>query len=566
MLTIKNLKISNYRLFGDTEVNFENRKGIYSIVGVNNDASFTDSNGSGKSTLALALEQSLTNTNHLGLNQSEICPIHSDAKPRLEIDIKLNEDELTIIHDYHSNSISIYENGYEVLYKAPKPVKSKWIEDRLGLRPSILFSLFYLNVESNLFFLEKDPKAQYRLLLDLLSLNFLEDYEKKAIQETSILNNKYGAVEENIKLLQETIKNLEEQINSMTSSVTQNVGSKLEALKQEREDLLLEKTPLDKHLSKLREKETTLNGKKIEVLGNIKAIQRDIKKYEGLDDKCPTCGSDVDKEHIEKELASLSNQLIIENEAISELNAEGITLKQEIIKLNKEMEDIISKSIKLDYDIRKLEDIEKEAFKDKAKAKLKDDLRAKRDTYLEQLTLKQLDLDQIEKELATVSLIKQCAGKKGYVNDRVKLFVKLYNQYLADLSASLLNKELDLKIVENDKREFSLLVNDYESSRSLSYAELSAGTQSRVKLIALFALLEVIETLSGITTNVLIIDELLSSIDKTGINKVKEMFPILESKFSNKCILFVTHNQDLNTKGTLLVERIDNRSTLRWQE
>jgi len=86
-----------------------------------------------------------------------------------------------------------------------------------------------------------------------------------------------------------------------------------------------------------------------------------------------------------------------------------------------------------------------------------------------------------------------------------------------------------------------------------------------VKIIALLALIESIELLSGVSLNQIYIDELSSSLDETGFRAMEELLWTIRMQYPDKLIFVVSHGKKFDkVDGTLLVERIENESKVRW--
>lgn len=172
-------------------------------------------------------------------------------------------------------------------------------------------------------------------------------------------------------------------------------------------------------------------------------------------------------------------------------------------------------------------------------------------------------MDNIEKEIYVYELIKQASGSRGFVNDRIKLFTKLYNKYLNELSNSLLEGKMSVRIEEVGSRQFAVIVSDGEVE--FQYKELSAGLEARVKIIAQLALIEVIKVLTKISVNLVFLDEVLANLDDAATTEMEKLFDKLREKFPDKLFLIVSHGRVINNvDGTLLVERENNESKLRW--
>ena len=97
---------------------------------------------------------------------------------------------------------------------------------------------------------------------------------------------------------------------------------------------------------------------------------------------------------------------------------------------------------------------------------------------------------------------------------------------------------------------------------------LSGGEKTRLRVMILLALLETVETLSGISTNILIFDEALDTLDKSVKEDLKNLFAFLVNN-RNKWIALVSHGsqlEDITWTGKITAEKTNGTAKITISE
>ena len=179
------------------------------------------------------------------------------------------------------------------------------------------------------------------------------------------------------------------------------------------------------------------------------------------------------------------------------------------------------------------------------------------------LITKQAELTELEDKVYILELISQSTSSKGYIKERVELFLALFNSELYELGKELLGNNYKISINKSKNVGFELYVDDSEIT--LNYSSLSSGFKSRVDLLISLALNKTVEILTGISINVLFLDEILSAVDATGVESISLLLNKIKHKFPDKLIFIVSHNQVIkNVDNTLTITRQNDASKLKW--
>ena len=175
----------------------------------------------------------------------------------------------------------------------------------------------------------------------------------------------------------------------------------------------------------------------------------------------------------------------------------------------------------------------------------------------------QSSLTLLEDKVYILELITQCTGSKGFVKERISLFLQLFNQELQQLGRELLGANYLIEINKNKSLGYELTIFDGEVT--LNYNSLSSGYRSRCDILIALALNSAIKILTGIEINVLFLDEILSAVDSVGIESISKLLNKIKHRFPEKIIFVVSHNQILKeVSDTLTITRQNDASKLKW--
>lgn len=280
-------------------------------------------------------------------------------------------------------------------------------------------------------------------------------------------------------------------------------------------------------------------------LGNL---QKDLKFYT-THDNCPTCKQGIDHEFKnttlqEKETKATELKRAIEDitgrldqmslrlDAISsvESSISSLTLKrndhQANIRLHK------SSLVSLKNDLDKAE-AEVHAVDE---TKIEDFKRSLKD-----LNCKQKDLSETKEVLSIVgAMLKDGGIKTRIIKQYVPIMNKLINRYLAAMDFFVdfqLDENFNEKILSRFRDEFS-------------YASFSEGEKLRIDLALMFTWRAVSKLRNSVTTNLLIMDEVLDgSLDQAGTD---EFLKIINEITTDSNVFIISH------KGDSLLDKFDS--------
>lgn len=178
-----------------------------------------------------------------------------------------------------------------------------------------------------------------------------------------------------------------------------------------------------------------------------------------------------------------------------------------------------------------------------------------------------LTLDQKKKELQEanekVDLLKlwvSVLGPKGYRTTKIRKFLGALNQTMHRYAELMSNGRIVCKFLLSETGEITFEITDEAKTQDISL--WSGGETARIKIVCLFAVLEIMEAMGSTSFNVICLDEIFSALDQEG----KEgLFRVLEYlKQRNKAIYVIAHEElalDLMYDSVIKAEKLADGTT-----
>jgi len=534
MIKITNIKINNFYSIGYSELDFEN--GVYLVYGENLDAEVVSdkdvSNGAGKTTLFNAVFQGLYNKNLKDVSGKIDSASNIYTKKPYSISVSLEKDGTSydIVNDRNLNYISIFKEGEELGIKGVKN-QLNYIKNLIGMDFASFSSLVFLNSTS----LENiiDISSKDNIVYQFFNIERIKELEKNIKEYVKTLKAERTAISIKKDTLLSNI--------SVVDNIEKTDTSKLENIASELRDALLslESSPLAKkieNLSKLIDEETkllsSLNSKKVSKKSELSTITNLMTKLES--GVCPLCGSEsVGKlssmlgeiTNLESELSSIDSEYQKQNIKCSSLTTELTNANNELNTKKKEL------SSELNNIKAKIESIK---MTEKRLSTVKESVESAQEE-IKVISRRVLDIDD---ELLYFSSILGIIKNGSIVNEYLKKYSKLLQVNINELNKfSSFNINI-LVGLEKGKLSYKF----FDTDKFKTFTQLSSGERTRVALIILLSTLKAIEQLSGVSINILVLDELLSALDKDGVDFLKSIINILRK---DKAIFIITHHNEI---------------------
>ena len=464
-------------------------------------------------------------------------------------------------NDYENNLCKIYKDGVLLDFTRKKDVLSE-MEDILGLSFFLFSQLIYVSPSTQSLFSNVSNDAQSKFIQSLLSIEFINDINKKSSADLKTYKGEVNMQIKEINMYQQQVENLSKQLDLVPTFDKTDFTELINTLSADisRQDDMRE--IIKKNYDKVKKELEQITKQEIELKSELKHLESALNKEEALikSGSCPTCQQSTDK-LLPKTDKSLIKNLKKDIETIFEKilgkKAELKILEEELSKIASEIS--INRNTLQQYKVGK----ENQTNAEKQES-IRDSLLEQRTNAINLLITKQAELTELEDKVYILELISQSTSSKGYIKERVELFLALFNSELYELGKELLGTNYKISINKSKNVGFELFVDDSEIT--LNYSSLSSGFKSRVDLLISLALNKTVEILTGISINVLFLDEILSAVDATGVESISLLLNKIKHKFPDKLIFIVSHNQTIkNVDSILTVTRQNDASKLKWE-
>ena len=561
MIKIKHLDINTFKLLKDTEISFEDKSGIISLEGSNLDNPLFQSNSVGKSTLPDVILQGLFGKNLANITIEKMGNLYTGQKPAVTITVERDGIDYVIKNDYENNLCKIYKDGVLLDFTRKKDVLSE-MEDILGLSFFLFSQLIYVSPSTQSLFSNVSNDAQSKFIQSLLSIEFINDINKKSSADLKTYKGEVNMQIKEINMYQQQVENLSKQLDLVPTFDKTDFTELINTLSADisRQDDMRE--IIKKNYDKVKKELEQITKQEIELKSELKHLESALNKEEALikSGSCPTCQQNTDK-LLPKTDKSLIKNLKKDIETIFE----KILGKKAELKILEEELSMIASEISINRNTLQQYKVGKENQTNAEKQEsIRDSLLEQRTNAINLLITKQAELTELEDKVYILELISQSTSSKGYIKERVELFLALFNSELYELGKELLGTNYKISINKSKNVGFELFVDDSEIT--LNYSSLSSGFKSRVDLLISLALNKTVEILTGISINVLFLDEILSAVDATGVESISLLLNKIKHKFPDKLIFIVSHNQVIkNVDNTLTITRQNDASKLKWE-
>lgn len=557
MIKIKNIEIGSYKLFKNTSLDLTSLSGVISVQGDNRDIKNFSANSVGKSTLPNAVLHCLYGKNIMGESIEKVTNVYTKEKPSVTITFSKEDKEYVVINDYNNNTLKVYEEG--VLLQHPRKTDLfKAIEDILGISQFLMLNLIYLSPTSTSLFSSAGNDSQSKFIQQLLNLEFIGDIYKRANADLKTYKGDLNLIIKEVSIKQNQIESLNKQLNLIPDLPDKDYQPMINDLSGDLSRLETLQTSKKKIVEKVNKEYGLLSKKLIELKSDLNHLKNRLQEEKDLIAmcKCPTCSQSTSDLQIKTDISLIKK---LEKE-IEEVKEQGIKKKVEFTEVQDSSDETASEILKLRKKIDDLKREQQHYIAQQASLEVKENLREQLVEAVSDLVELQDRMQELEKKVYILNLISECSSPKGFVKERISLFLQLYNIELQKLAKELLGREYLVEITKTQSNHYELSVDDGDCV--LAYNSLSSGFKARMDIVLVLALNKAVEILTGISINILIIDETLSSIDDTGIESIDKLLNKIKNMYSDKLIFLVTHNQSLKTDSTLTIIRENNVSSL----
>lgn len=578
MIQFKKLIVHNFGSYGHAELELQNR-GFCLVSGQNNYSKDNAlSNGSGKSFLWSAICYALTGETINGIRTNLKNINVADQDCYVQLDFLYNKDFFSLIRTVAPKTeLKIFKNDLDLSGKGIRESERKLLELLPDLTKDLIASTIIIGQGMPNKFSSFSPSGRKELLEKLTKSDFMIDDLKTRIQaRQNELSMKVREFEDSLLLTKNQLNGCLDALDRMKNSLEsqqqpnfdQLLSNQLAKINQIREQLTQYQqtaVELERHQEEITSRLLTITSEKAQVSSEelnaftashaklveekarleseASALSKEITKLRAIKDTCPTCGQHLPNVHkpdtssqeallfdINKKLNEATSNIMkcnkqhqeyvaqINNafdDEITNLNSEALAIKQKIL-LNK---------TELTQNLSILE-IEQNSY---------NKLAYEKQTWDSRIENQQKEINKLEIEIAKLTnLIAITSLSKEDFDQRLAVIKKMDQLVRRDFRGYLLTNIINY-IDERAKdycntvfgtRELSLSLNG--NALDITYCDklfdgLSGGEKQKVDLILQLAIRDLLMTYLGLSSNILVLDEVTDFLDKKSCHAVMQL-------------------------------------------
>ena len=554
MILFKKLRWKNLLSTGNifTEINLD----------VNSTTLIVGENGAGKSTILDALTFALFGKPFRKVNKPQLLNSITQKGLTVEIEFNIGRNKYKIVRGLKPAVFEVYMNDSLLNQSAEMKDYQEILERQiLKLNFKSFCQVVVLGSASFVPFMQLPSGQRREVIEDLLDLqifttmnSLLKDKVVNNNEQLSDISTDQKVVTEKLKIIQQHLQekqNSNEKIVAEKADLIRHTVLQIEVLQDKHFKLKVE---VENQKIKISDSELVTN--KIQKLEQLKhkieakrsIIRNDLQFFEDHDN-CPTCKQVIDKDFKcetvnskQRDINDIDTGLIDLVKKYDEMSNRVSEIMNTKSLINDTQMEMIHIQSSLDNLVKYKQQLEKEINT------INKDLEIDEDTKLSAL---QEELESIatryndamdDKQILTAAsmLLKDGGIKARIIKQYVPVINKLINKYLGAMDF-FVQFELDEEFNETIKSRFR---------DEFSYASFSEGEKMRINLAILFTWRAVAKLRNSVSTNLLIMDEVMdSSLDSNG---TEEFLKILSNLTTDTNTFIISH------KGDQLYDKFQN--------
>ena len=554
MLTFTQVRYKNILSTGNVWTTIDlNRNKSTLIVG---------ENGAGKSTILDAISFALYGKAFRKINKPQLMNSINQKELCVEVYFTSNSHSYVIKRGIKPTLFEIWKNNELLNQDSSSRDYQAYLEENiLKMNYKSFGQVVVLGSSTFVPFMQLPAQHRREVIEDLLDIQIFSTMnnllkEKLSSNKDSITDIKYkiDMVKNKIESAKEHNESVRRIKESAVTTIRTKIREKVEFIEAEEAfaseidvavtDLI--STISDKKMmkSRLDQYKTLMN----DLSSKVNAINKDIKFYT-LHDNCPTCKQGIDHDFKQHTLDGKSSKSSEIDSAIDQLKSKVNNVSIRLEEISDVESNIQTKTLeandhRANIRIAKsvLQGLAKELKSAEQAVEEVDNLKIQEyKEELDEFQNAQKILHEDKETLAVVgSMLKDGGIKTRIIKQYVPIMNKLINKYLAAMDFFVdfqLDESFSEKILSRFRDEFS-------------YASFSEGEKLRIDLALMFTWRAVSRLRNSVTTNLLIMDEVLDgSLDQTGTD---EFLKIINELTADSNVFIISH------KGDSLYDKFDH--------
>ena len=546
MILFEKVRYKNILSTGNTftEV-FLNRSKSTLIVG---------DNGAGKSTMLDALTFALYGKPFRKINKYQLLNSVNNKDLLVEAYFSISGNNFMIKRGIKPGIFEVWKNG-ELLNQdaAARDYQTYLEESILKLNYKSFGQVVVLGSSTFVPFMQLKTGERRDIIEDLLDIQIFTTMntllkERLADNKSEITDIKYQ-----IDLLDNKIDSAKTHNESIRKIKETEVGKLKEKLKDQVVFVEAEQAKMDVLLDEIEELNTSISDKaeqkkklaefqelNRDLTSRLNKLRKDVEFYE-KHDNCPTCKQGIEHDFKEETIESSISKATLYEKAKGEIGHKCVAVEDRLKEIDSTEDSISERNISVSehrancrIGMNTCKSIKKEL--DGAQLEVEEidtsDIQ-QLETQLKDHHVNQTELFDHKEILAVVSsMLKDGGIKTRIIKQYVPVMNKLINKYLSAMDF-FVQFELDENFNETIKSRFR---------DEFSYSSFSEGEKLRIDLALLFTWRAVSKLRNSVSTNLLIMDEIMdSSLDSAG---TEEFLKIIEELTADSNIFIISHKGD----------------------
>jgi DNA repair exonuclease SbcCD ATPase subunit len=526
MITFKTIRWRNFLSTGNTftEMSFQDTSTTL----------ISGENGTGKSTLLDALTFALFNKPYRNINLPQLTNSVNEKDCVVELEFNDGKSEYKVIRGQSPKIFEIWKDGKLLDQEAKARDGQKILEEQILRMNYKSFCQVVILGSANYVPFMRLPAAERRSVVEsILDIGVFSVMNTLLKERVSQNKEESAQVETQLALAKERVKNQRKIIDderkrcqsdkewetgeiTKTNEAISKTQKEMEGLLV-RIDEMLQSVEDKATVSKQREKYITL---KTQIEKKISNIRKEIQFYE-TNDKCPTCSQSINEEFKKKVVETKGQKTEELDVGLQELL---VKLKEADDRLNAITDVLLEVASLQSLVSKKTSDIESlNSYITKIRGRGGDTTKLiQEETTLQSLVTAEDEASETKKELVednhylglAAVLLKDGGIKKKIIKHYIPVINRTINKYLSMMNF-FVNFNLDDEFNETIKSRHRDI---------FTYASFSEGEKRKIDLALLFAWRAMAEIKNSLSTNLLILDEVLDgSLDDTSTEAFLEI-------------------------------------------
>ena len=562
MIIFQSVKFKNFGSFGNYFTEIDLNSNDMSLV--------SGPNGHGKSYALLdSITFALFGKPFRKINIPQLVNTMNNKGCLVELNFQIGEESYKVIRGLKPKKFEIYKNDQLIEQSAKAKDYQKLLEEQiLKMNYKSFTQIVTLGSSSFIPFMQLSPADRREVIEDILDIKIFSEMNfvikaklsmiKAKIQECK---NKISVTEEKISLQEMTIKDLnskrKQSLSDMSDKIDESknqillLSEEIESMETKIDSFELSAEKKNKAEKKLRKLENTI----VSLIKDKKKLESTIEFYSS-NEACSVCKQKISDEFKESQKSSLGEEKTKTEGDIQNLKNDYAEVKESIVDLNSEIQDMLSIKTKINEKINSIEatkkyiqSIESASSSQTSFESSIVECESNKTKFENEILDLNSSLSRLNKDKSNLDilfmLLKDSGIKSKIIKNYLPVINEIINRYLSEMNFFVsfsLDDEFNEEIKSRHRDTFS-------------YMNFSEGEKSRIDLSILLAWREIAKLKNSACCNILILDEIFdSSLDSVGVD---DLMKVLRELSRDSKIFVITHKSDQ------LTDKFDRTLTFR---